>query len=208
MNLFYLANDLDECALYHIDKHVGKIQLEAVQLLSTALWVDKYLGFIPRALTPEEWAVIKEAKLKEPSIEERSFTRYLPCHHNHGSAIWVRSSLENFWWTYNYVNALESERLARGYKNSHASCIECNKLPDPKHMSDKGFTPFYEAMPDELKTGNVIEDYRLFYMLDKAAFASWKNREKPHWWREDIAMYDRRYTALNPEERRATGYLE
>ena len=53
MNLFILDNDLDKCAEYHIDKHVGKMQLEAAQLLSTALWIDEILGFVPRKLESE-----------------------------------------------------------------------------------------------------------------------------------------------------------
>ena len=50
MNLFYLDEDLDKCAEYHVDKHIVKMPLEAAQILSTALWVDQHLGFIPRAL--------------------------------------------------------------------------------------------------------------------------------------------------------------
>ena len=50
MNLFYLDNDLDKCAEYHVDKHVNKMILEAAQLLCTAIWVDTLLGFVPRAL--------------------------------------------------------------------------------------------------------------------------------------------------------------
>lgn len=206
MNLFYLDDDLDKCAEYHIDKHAGKMQLEATQLLSTALWVDKYLGFVPRALTPDEWAVIKEAKSAEPAIDERTFTRYLPCHQNHPSAIWVRSSMEHYAWTINYVNALESESRWRG-RNPHASCIECNRLPLPTSMPDAGFVRPYQAMPEELKSGDVLLDYRLFYMLDKAPFATWARRGKPDWWDEDIALYDKRYTGLSPDERRVLGYL-
>lgn len=206
MNLFYLDDDLDLCAEYHIDKHVGKMELEATQLLSTALWVDKYIGFTPRKLTPEEWQVIKDAKSAEPPIDERKFTRYLPCHHNHPSAVWVRSSLEHYYWTVNYVNALESESTYRGRK-PHASCVECNRLPEPGRLQNKGFVRPAEAMPSELQSGNTVEDYRLFYMLDKASFAKWTAREKPPWWDENIALYDRRYTDLSVSERKELGYL-
>jgi hypothetical protein len=207
LNLFYLDDDLDLCAEYHIDKHVGKMQLEATQLLSTALWVDRYIGFVPRALTPEEWAVINEAKRAEPPIDERTFTRYLPCHQNHPSAIWVRSSLEHYYWTINYVNALEIERLGRGYKKPHDSCKECNRLPEPTRLRDEGFVRPFQAMPPELKSDDVVQDYRLFYMLDKGPFAKWTARGKPSWWDESIARYDRRYTDLNEAERRETGWL-
>lgn len=206
MNLFYLDHNLDKCAEYHIDSHVGKMQLEAAQLLSTALWCDKLFGFIPRALTSEENGVLNEAKRAEPSIEERTFTRYLPTHVNHPSNIWVRSSLEHFYWTINYVNALDSESVYRGRKH-HASCVETNRLPEPRMLQDTGFVPPIPAMPDELKSGDVLQDYRLFYMLDKAAIASWKLREKPPWWDENIAMYNKRYTELTTSERRETGWL-
>ena len=48
MNIFYLDEDLDKCAEAHIDKHVTKMQLELGQMLSTNLWIDEVLGFVPR----------------------------------------------------------------------------------------------------------------------------------------------------------------
>ena len=54
MNLFFLDNDLDKCAEYHVDKHIVKMPLEAAQLLCTAMWVDKVLGFCPHKLDKEE----------------------------------------------------------------------------------------------------------------------------------------------------------
>ena len=54
MNLFYLDEDMDKCAEYHVDKHIVKMPLEAAQLLCTAIWVDHVLGFVPRALNKEE----------------------------------------------------------------------------------------------------------------------------------------------------------
>jgi len=185
MNLFFLDRDLDRCAEYHIDPHVGKMQLEAAQLLTTTVWIDKHLGFIPRKLTSEELGVINEVKRAEPSIEQRVFTRYLPTHINHPSAIWVRSSLEHFYWTINYVNALNAETIYRGNK-SHASCAEANKLPEPTRLPDMGWTDPTLAMPDHLKGPDHIEAYRMFYMLDKWPFASWKVRGKPYWWNDEL----------------------
>ena len=62
MNLFYLDEDLDRCAEYHVDKHIVKMPLEAAQILSTALWVDQHLGFIPRALDKSERDYINTIK--------------------------------------------------------------------------------------------------------------------------------------------------
>lgn len=180
MNLFILDYDHDKNAEYHIDKHVLKMQLEATQLLSTALWVDKYIGYVPRKLTAEELALLQGYKYNEPDIELRTFTRYLPCHHNHPCSVWVRSSLENFYWTCCYVNALNAEAQIRGY-SEHSSCIECNRLPEPINMRDVGLTPFAQAMPDAYKNADAVQAYRTYYRKDKADIATWKTKQ-PEWW--------------------------
>lgn len=185
MNLFYLDDDLDKCAEYHIDKHVLKMILEAAQLITTTIWVDKYLGFIPRKLDSEELKVINDVKRLEPAIDDRIFTRYLPTHVNHPSAIWVRSSLEHYYWTVNYANALNDEGMYRGYK-SHASCAEVNRMPEPTRLPDAGWTTPTLAMPDQLKSNDAVASYRKFYMLDKGPFATWKLRGKPDWWDDEI----------------------
>lgn len=185
MNLFYLDDDLDKCAEYHIDKHVGKMQLEAAQLMTTTLWVDRYLGYIPRKLNSEELKELNSVKAKEPSIESRTFTRYLPTHVNHPCAIWARSSLEHHYWIICYINALNAETLYRGNK-SHASCAEANRMPEPIRLPDIGWHKPALAMPDQLKSDDPVASYRRFYMLDKGPFASWKVRGKPHWWDDSL----------------------
>lgn len=185
MNLFYLDDDLDRCAEYHIDRHVGKMQLEAAQLMTTTLWVDKFLGYIPRKLTKEELDVINSIKRMEPSIDDRVFTRYLPTHINHPCAIWARTSLEHHYWIACYVNALNAETMYRGNK-SHASCAEVNRMPEPTRLPNIGWNKPALAMPDELKSDDVIASYRKFYMLDKWPFASWKVRGKPQWWNDNF----------------------
>jgi hypothetical protein len=182
MNLFILDEDLDRCAEAHIDKHIGKMQLEAAQLLTTALWVDKYLGYVPRAFHSNELAILKEVAKHEPAINERTFTRYLPTHWNHPCNIWIRSSMDNYIWTHCYVNALNSENVWRGYK-SHASCAEVNKLPDPKLLTSVGLTEFALAMPDEYKCDDAVQSYRAYYMGAKNDIATWKRRGMPSWWR-------------------------
>ena len=97
MNLFKLDDDLDKCAEYHIDKHVGKMQLECAQMMCTNHWIDYLLGYVPRKLTPEE-----HLKLKVFMKEQRPLTMgnrifpYLACHHNHPSTVWMRESVANY----------------------------------------------------------------------------------------------------------------
>jgi hypothetical protein len=51
------------------------------------------------------------------------------------------------------------------------------------------------AMPEDLQDpDDVIGSYRLFYHTDKATFATWSHRDKPYWWNEDEAWYDKRIT--------------
>lgn len=181
MNLFFLDHDLDKCAEYHIDKHVTKMILEATQLLTTTLWIDKYIGYTPRKLTKIELGVLKDVKHDTPPINERIFTRYLSTHENHPCAIWVRSSLDHYYWTINYVLALNDESMYRGNK-PHASCAEALRLPEPTNLIDKGWSTPALAMPDEYKSSNPVESYRRYYNQDKASIASWKKRGVPHWW--------------------------
>jgi len=193
MHLFYLDSDLDKCAEYHVDKHVNKMILEAAQLICTNLWLDHLFGYIPRNITKEENAVLQTTRKqqKELPMEERIFP-YLPTMFNHPSCVWVRTSMENFAWTHNYANALGSEAHYR-YGSTHKSLTMINNLPDPQHIPDIGFTEFALAMPEELRdTNDPIQSYRNFYMLDKGVFADWKFRNKPHWWDEELADYEKR----------------
>lgn len=187
MNLFLLDEDLDKCAQAHIDKHVSKMQLQAAQMLTTAIWVDKFLGFIPRNLTKQQLIIINKQKKQQPSIQERTFTRYLPTHINHPSTVWVRSSLQNYKWTFNYIAALNDQCAYRGYKSPSVSFLEVCRLPQPEHMQDLGLTQFALAMkayPQCVVQGNPIQSYRNFYRADKKQFATWKNRQKPNWWKD------------------------
>jgi len=167
--------------------------LEAAQLICTNLWIDHLFGYVPRLITKEENAILQTTRKeqKELPMEERIFP-YLPTMQNHPSCVWVRSSLENFYWTHCYANALGSEAHYR-YGSTHKSLTMINNLPDPKHIEDHGFTQFALAMTEELKDDdNPIQAYRNFYMLDKATFAGWKHRDKPEWWDEELADYDNR----------------
>jgi len=195
MNLFYLDEDLDKCAEYHVDKHVNKMQLETAQMICTNLWIDNLLGYVPRALNKEENKVLTQARLAEKDlpIEERTIP-YLPTMQNHPCTIWMRTSLDNFEWSHCYANALSSEQHYR-YGTTHKSILIINALPDPKNIPSIGFTTFGLAMPDSLKNyDDPIGSYRMYYMLDKGTFASWKKRSKPPWWDENIADYNKRIT--------------
>jgi hypothetical protein len=203
VNLFYLDKDHDTNARYHVDKHVVKMILEAAEMLCQCHWVEEAVGFVPRQLNKEELAAVRKlrAPYKDVPLEQRPIP-YLgyDTHLNHPSTIWVRSSFENYAWTYCYMEALEAERKYRNPNGvpSHRAVDFLRKHPLP-NIPDVGFTKFAlamnvmrEARPDLVNEDDPIWSYRNFYHLDKATFASWKAREKPPWWDEGLANYTQR----------------
>ena len=167
MNLFILSLNFQECAEYMFDKHVSKIILEAVQMLCTAIQI----------IDPEN-EISQKIKL------------YKIAHKNHPVTIWMRTSLDNYLWTLNLVDAMHNEwkfRYEHPPEKMHKSYIVAKYLREYAPTADKfpstGLTPFALAMPVECKRDDPIESYRIYYQSkDKQKIASWKKREKPVWY--------------------------
>ena len=154
MNIFYLDNNPIQCAQEHCDKHVVKMVVETAQLLSTA---DRVLD---NSTTPI----------------------YKIAHKNHPSAIWCRTTTENYKWLYKLLIALLDEYEFR-YEKSHKcwSLIPYLTRP-PTNLIIGDFNPPPPAMPDEYKVKNdVIQSYRNYYKGAKYSFASWRKRPIPQW---------------------------
>jgi hypothetical protein len=152
MNLFYLHENLEICAKMHIDKHLGKMILEAAQLMCNAYHVCKYVGYVPRKLTKEE-LYIADSFLND---------YYRPIALNHPCSIWVRTSFENYSWTGKYAFALFKE-----FGKPHKSMEVIFNLPVPRNLKHIGLTPHALAMPEEYKSNNIIESYRHYYIVEK-----------------------------------------
>jgi hypothetical protein len=170
MNLFILSLNPTECASQMMDKHVIKIILEAVQMLCTA----------KRVLDPED-----------PICD----SLYKMAHKNHPVTIWVRSSIENYMWTLDLVDAMHSEWQYRyEHCKQHKSLSIAMMLREnpPKQFPETGLTPFAKAMPEEYKRiEDPIEAYKAYYCSEeKRRIATWKKREKPHWFTQgDISIF-------------------
>lgn len=167
MNLFILSLDFQECAECMFDKHVSKILVEAVQMLCTAIQI----------VDPENEIA---SKIKVYKI----------AHKNHPVTIWMRTSLDNYIWTLNLVDAMHKEwkfRYNHPPEKMHKSYVVAKYLreyaPSADKFPSKGLTQFALAMPVECKRDDPIESYRIYYQSpDKQKIASWKNREKPAWY--------------------------
>ena len=171
MNLFILSLNFKECAECLFDKHVSKILLEAVQMLCTNM-----------QLVDPENEVANKIKL------------YKMAHKNHPVTIWMRTSLENYMWTLDLVDAMHNEwkyRYNHPPEKMHKSYIVAKYLreyaPTADKFPSKGLSPFAQAMPVECKREDPIEAYRVYYQTpDKQRIASWKRRERPSWYRMNL----------------------
>ena len=174
MNLFFLHLDPKQAAMYHCDKHVVKMILELVQMLYTA----------HRMLITENL----------PSDAYRSFNP------QHPTVVWVRMCVENYTYTADVAFYLTKEYTKRYNKNhiceKHIFWLRENKpifkqIPDSysnnvtlvtnRQMEQLGMTPLPLAMPEDSKCSDPVTSYRLYYILHKNRFATWKT-ETPYWY--------------------------
>jgi hypothetical protein len=56
------------------------------------------------------------------------------------------------------------------------------------NIVDKGFTEPAKAMPDEYKVDDAVESYRNYYCGAKSGFATWKGREIPEWYENQLEL--------------------
>ena len=171
MNLFILSLCFKECAQAMFDKHISKIILEAVQMLCTTIHVI------------------------DPENEIQNKTKiYKMAHKNHPTTIWIRTSLENYIWTLDLVDAMHEEwkyRYDHPPEKMHKSYLVAKLLreyaPSPDKFEKQGLTPFALAMPVECKTDDTIESYRRYYQTEpKQKIASWKKRDPPSWYIQQV----------------------
>ncbi len=159
MNIFLLDNDVEQCAKYHCDQHVGKMILESAQLLCTAL--------------------------NQKGVE----TPYRSTHIKHPCTLWVGDSLDNFQWLVRLSYALNDEYRWRYDKEKDHASLAVIKQIENSQFASEGLTPFAQAMPVEYKDLNSpVAAYRRFYCSEKSAFATWTKREVPAWFVPEKAI--------------------
>ena len=157
MNIFYLQREPEACAHDHCDKHVPKMILEYAQLMSTAH--------------------------HELDGDDCMDQLYKSTHKNHPSAIWARSSDQQYMWLYELFCALSEEYQLR-YKKEHLTFTKLHGILKylTRNIQTNGFTDPPQCMPDEYKHDNCIPAYREFYRHDKSRFAKWKYSDVPTWY--------------------------
>lgn len=154
MNIFILDHDIEKNVRYYVDRHICKMGMEAGQLLSS---VHHFLGGANKSIP------------------------YRLTHKNHPCAVWTRASLSN----YQYLATLGLEifkEYTYRYGRIHLRQSSINWLQkNEPDIPDVGLTPFYQAIPEELRNEDVVKAYRTYYNRDKRHLFSWKYRKKPEW---------------------------
>lgn len=177
MNIFHLDNSPEQAALYHCDRHVVKMILEAAQMLSTThRMIDgtEIIGKSPTGRKQKQYIL---------TDNEMDNILYKAVHYNHPSTVWTRQSVQNYEWHYRLFEALCDEYTHR-YGKIHATDAKLREYLRrvPKGLPNTGLTRFAEAMPPEcIDTTDPVQSYRKYYMQEKASFAVWTKRSQPQW---------------------------
>jgi hypothetical protein len=154
MNIFYINEDPIIAAQELADDHIRKMQIESAQMCCTAHW---------------------ETGTEAP---------YKRAHWNHPSTKWVRESIQHYNWLVEHGLEI-CDQFTKRYGKLHKtqSVLEWLKQNKPQ-ISDNGFTPPPQCMPEEFRMGDTIEAYKNFYINDKIKIKKLtynKLNNKPEW---------------------------
>jgi hypothetical protein len=160
MNIFVLDYDIDQCVQYYMDRHVLKMGIEALQIISTALILrhPEYINLVERGIL------------------------YRTTHVSHPATLWAAASSGNMAWLMQLAEAIFSEYTYR-YGKTHACTKRLsgisgtinNEVSEPR-------TSHCICVPDDCKTIDPVESYRKYYCEYKQHLAKWKNRNVPVWY--------------------------
>lgn len=175
MNIFYISEDPIQAAKWMVDRHVVKMILESAQLLSTAHRVLDGVQYIDSSSGRN----IKRWKLQDA----RDSVIYSATHINHPSAIWCRTSVENYNWLVEHFFALMKEYTHR-YGKQHKCSGEISYMlqSPPNNLKEIAFTKMPCAMAEEYIISEYpVENYRNYYKVGKKHLHKYTNREQPEW---------------------------
>jgi hypothetical protein len=176
VNIFYIDRDPAQAARWMVDRHVVKMILETAQLLSTAH------RMLDGRMTLGKTKTGRNAK-RFVLDDGRDSVVYQATHMNHPSAVWTRTSVENYLWLVEHFYALNDEYSHR-YGGKVHKCFDlayCLQSP-PQNLRDYDMTEMPCAMDKQyIVSDDPITNYRNYYKVGKARMHSWTNRQPPEW---------------------------
>jgi hypothetical protein len=197
MNIFILDSDVNQCARYHVDKHLNKMIIEHCQMLSiNKRFIDGKKGnmfYKEKLYVNYPW-----------TLESENDTTSMPCyllakqHLHHPCTVWIRKSVHNWNYVVSLTHALFAERQYRSGADPklHSSWNILEWLREnPPVLPDTGtMTPMAQAMnnmpqckveytslDEKTLLETAVRAYRNYYREGKQHLFKWKNRLAPHW---------------------------
>lgn len=175
VNLFYLDNDPKKCAKYYCDKHVIKIIVEILQILSQ---IHHNIG-------------TKKPPYKKCKAIHESLAPYR----------WASHSIGNYKYCINLAKALIEEYKFRFKKNSHKSEKALIWLENniPKNIKNKNKTKYLltnNVNIYSLYFKDIITASRYMYVDFKCSKDKWTNRDIPEWFKKLDKTLNRKKTIL------------
>ena len=176
MNIFMVDEDPRIAAQAMVDRHVVKMILESGQLLSTAHRLLDGKETMAKSKTGRN---VKRYVLPD----EREPILYGATHINHPSAIWCRTSIENYSWLHHHMMALLEEYSYRYGKVHKCTTLAKYLSSPPFNLNDYTQTPILCAMDKKfIISENGVENYRNYYIMGKKHLAKWTKRSPPEWY--------------------------
>ena len=156
MNIFVLSTSPRLCARYQCDAHVGKMLVEAGQLLSTYCRFNKL---------SRKWM-------------------YKSTHVNHPCSVWLREHSENVQWLIDFATELGHEferRYGHGHKTSKIIACFVNLIGETQYNRPRRFA---FVGPSRIKAGSVVARYRKLYRSKSRKMkVRWRHSTRPVWFR-------------------------
>lgn len=159
VNIFYLDYDPKLCAQYYCDKHVNKIMIEILQILSQ---IHHEIGDL-----------------------EPPYKKCMAIKSNLGPYLWAMESVSNYKYCINLAKNLLKEFKYRFENNEHKCEKAINWLSEniPKNIKKKNKTKFKFTENIKIYNSyfNEIDAARFSYVDFKCKTDKWTKRNKPIW---------------------------
>lgn len=202
MNIFVLDLNPQIAAVYHCDKHINKMAVEACQMLTAAVY---YLNGIittkQRKSTSKEiiQSIWSTYPISKATLEKYGDGGPGLAFVNHPCTIWVRQSSVNFSWLVELGLEI-CNQFEKVYYKTHECKNQLHWLQNWLNQNKEKFpqselTPFAQAMPDQYKHENAVIAYRNYYLGEKD-FATWTNRPRPDWYIRSNNTFESGYENL------------
>jgi len=156
MNIFVLDEDPMQAARMLCNKHVVKMCVESLQIMSTVMHINGMQG------------------------------PYRPTHQHHPCIKWTNKSNNNGKWLSLHLQAMLNEYTNRYHReHAVEEKFKEIKHLDLFCGNYELHTTFEQCVPEIFKSNDAVKAYRRYYLIDKSRFAKWAPHAlEPVWWKQ------------------------